>query len=135
MAQPVNPNINKACRYCGILIAAGVYASWFVPPAFAENLPDPTRPTGAAYADENTGNVISGPVLQSVLTSSGRKLAIISGQTVKQGDSVGNARVVKISDAEVVLAQGKETQVLKLFPVVEKQPSTGRPASKNGMRQ
>lgn len=103
--------------------------------AAAESLPDPTRPSGAAMAESEAADRPRGPVLQSVLNSSGRKLAIISGQSVRQGDKVGNARVVSIRDTEVVLVQGKETQVLKLFPVVEKQRSGVNVAPKNGMRQ
>ncbi|MGV3741842.1 MAG: hypothetical protein ACO1NO_06000 [Burkholderiaceae bacterium] len=136
MAQPMTRLANSARWHCAVLrvfglLAFGVLASV----ASAENLPDPTRPTWAGYADDNAENAYSGPVLQSVLTSSGRKLAIINGQTVKQGDMIGNARVAKIGDAEVVLAEGREMQVLKLFPVVEKQPSPARPMAKNGMRQ
>jgi MSHA biogenesis protein MshK len=130
MAQSVKSRMNTACLYHAVLVVAGLLAV----PAFGENLPDPTRPSGAAYADENMGNTHSGPVLQSVLTSAGRKLAIINGQTVKQGDMIGNARVARIGEGEVVLVQGKGTQVLKLFPVLEKEPIAGRPKSKNGMQ-
>lgn len=128
MAQPVTWRMDKISLHCCALMGLGLLAS----AGFAENLPDPTRPTGAAYADANAVNVPAGPVLQSVLTSAGRKVAIINGQTVKQGDMVGDARVSRIADAEVVLTRGGETQVLKLFPVVEKQPSTVRPASGSG---
>jgi MSHA biogenesis protein MshK len=131
MAQSVNTCTTKAGKHLGILLMLGLLAS----AACAESLRDPTRPTGTSIVDNEAENVMRGPVLQSVLNSSGRKLAIISGQTVKQGDMIGNARVVNIRDAEVVLAQGKELQVLKLFPVVEKKPSTARPTFKNGMRQ
>lgn len=131
MAQSVNACKNNIRQRLGLLLVLGFAAST----AIAENLPDPTRPSGAAYADENAGSLVSGPVLQSVLTSSGRKLAIINGQTVKQGDAIGNLRVEKIGDTEVVLARGKEVQVLRLFPAVEKRPSTVLTAPKNGMRQ
>ncbi len=131
MAQPMNAHKNNTCKCLGMLLALGFVVS----PASAENLPDPTRPSGAVYADDNAAKTPSGPVLQSVLSSSGRKLAIISGQTVKQGDVIGNARVVRISDTEVTLAQEKETHVLKLFPVLTKQPSAAGSALKNGMRQ
>ncbi|HVS25958.1 MAG TPA: MSHA biogenesis protein MshK [Burkholderiales bacterium] len=85
----------------------------------AENLPDPTRPPpgaltlGAAVAS-------SGPVLQSVLISPGRKTAIISGETVRLGGKYGAATVIRISESEVVLNHGGNLQTLRLFPEVEK---------------
>lgn len=130
MAEPVKRLLNGFYVGRGLLIALGFAAAT----AVAENLPDPTRPSGAAYAEENANDAPRGPVLQSVLSSSGRRIAIISGQTVKQGDMIGNSRVHRIRDTEVVLAQGRETQVLKLFPVLEKQPSTPHPAPRSALR-
>lgn len=130
MAEPVKRLLKRFPVGCGLLCSLGFATA----AALAESLPDPTRPTGAAYAEETANDAPRGPVLQSVLSSSGRRIAIISGQTVKQGDMIGNARVHRIRDTEVVLAQGRETQVLRLFPVLEKQPSTPRPAPKSGLR-
>jgi len=59
--------------------------------------------------------------LQSVLFSRGRKLAVIDGTVVPLGGAYGDARVVKITESEVVLKQGEETETLKLFPGVDKQ--------------
>lgn len=88
----------------------------------AENLPDPTRPPASFSAVPTNNPVVltSGPVLQSVLISPGRMVAIISGQTVKLGGKIGEAQVVKITESEVVLRSGKETQTLKLFPDIKK---------------
>lgn len=131
MVESVSAYKQKIRRPVALLLAFGTAASM----AFAETLPDPTRPSGVAYADTAEANTPGGPVLQSVLHSSGRKFAIINGQMVKQGDMIGSARVARIADAEVVLTDGKEKQVLKLFPVLEKQPSAARLAPKNGMQQ
>lgn len=131
MVEPVNACDGKTGRLIAVLLALGTAACV----AFAENLPDPTRPSGAAYASAAEASAPSGPVLQSVLHSSGRKFAVINGQMVKLGDMVGSARVTKIGDAEVVLTDGNERLVLKLFPVLEKQPSSARSAPKYGMRQ
>jgi hypothetical protein len=40
-----------------------------------------------------------------------------------QWDVIGDARVVKISESEVVLKSGSEIKTLKLFPGVEKRVS------------
>ncbi len=67
-----------------------------------------------------TAPVATGPVLQSVLISRGRKVAVISGQAVQVGDSVGDARVARISEGEAVLIRDGQSQTLKLFPGLEK---------------
>ncbi len=96
-------------------------------PARAENLPDPTRPPselGAAAASGASAAVPSGgSLLQSVLISPRHKVAIISGKMVALGGMYGSARVVKISEGEVVLNEGGNLQTLRLFPGVEKKTS------------
>lgn len=88
--------------------------------ASAEVLRDPTRPP----ADLSQGNagvpVASGPELQSVRISAHQRSAIISGQRVKVGDKLGDARIVKITENEVVLKGSSGLQTLKLFPDVGK---------------
>lgn len=87
--------------------------------ACAQALVDPTRPP-TGYARNPDGEVFTGPVLQSVLISSSRRVAIISGKTVKVGDKFGEAQVVSIADGEVILRTGKDKQVLKLYPSLYK---------------
>lgn len=94
--------------------------------ACAENLPDPTRPPAelAAPSSAPGGSAVpTGPALQSVQISPSFRSAIINGQRVVQGDAYGDARVVKISENEVVLKSGSDYQTLKLFPGVEKHAS------------
>ena len=88
----------------------------------AENFTDPTRPPASIGGIEPNGVALesSGPVLQSVLIAAGRKIAVISGQNVKLGEKFGEARVVSITESEVVLKNGKDRQTLRLFPDVEK---------------
>ncbi|RJG07982.1 MSHA biogenesis protein MshK [Noviherbaspirillum cavernae] len=93
---------------------------------------DPTRPPGAL--DSAYGAVDAGPVLQSVLIGPGRAEAIISGRTVRLGEQFGDARVIKITDAEVVLRNGSEVQTLKLFPSIEKLPASSRVSNKPALR-
>lgn len=97
-------------------------------PAVSATLPDPTRPPA------NLGsNVVlpatSGPVLQSVLIAAHRRVAVIGGQTVQVGEKVGESKVVRIAEGEVELRSTSGTQVLKLFPGIEKRTTpTGDPA-------
>ena len=86
-------------------------------------------------AGEQDTSASSGPVLQSVLISSTRRIATINGQAFKPGDKFGEARVVKITETEVVLRNGQEMQTLKLFPQVEKQATSNQKHAQAGSRQ
>ncbi len=101
-------------------------ASWWMLSslAAAQTSIDPTRPPDSISAarGEVTASPAAGPVLQSVLISPGRKMAIISGQTVKLNGKFGDARLVHIAESEVVLRSGKTEQTLKLFPDMKIRP-------------
>lgn len=100
--------------YCSLLIASTV---------MAQTTPDPTRPPDSIGISTGHGEAIpaaSGPVLQSVIISEHSKIAIISGKTVKLHQKFGEFRLVKVSETEVILQNGKEQQVLKLFPDIQK---------------
>jgi len=86
----------------------------------AEALRDPTRPPAVLYAPADGAGIETGPVLQSVLISQGRRTAVISGRSVKVGDRFDDGRVIRINETEVVLKTGSGLQTLKLFPDVEK---------------
>ncbi|WP_246464411.1 MSHA biogenesis protein MshK [Undibacterium seohonense] len=83
---------------------------------FAQNLPDPTRPPVSLLQSDAGVVVPTGPILQSILISPQRKIAIIDGQTVKLNGKVGNQTLVNISETEVVLKSGKQLQTLSLHP-------------------
>ena len=84
---------------------------------------DPMRPPAAYVNGGNGGSEAGGPVLQSVMISPTLKAAIINGEMVKLGGKLGNAKLVKVSESEVVLKSGDETQVLKMYPGVDKHAS------------
>lgn len=102
----------------------------------AQGLPDPTRPPAMIESvGEPNPSASTGPILQSILISPTRRIATINGQAFKPGDKYGEARVVKITENEVVLRNGQETQTLKLFPQVEKQTASNQKHAKAGSRQ
>ncbi len=92
--------------------------------ARAEGLPDPTRPPASLMAGATAGSAAvvassAAPQLQSVLIAAhegGRRVAVIDGQTLRVGDKFKGARLASMTDTEVVLVQGKQRQILKLFP-------------------
>lgn len=88
-------------------------------PAVAQGLVDPTQPPGG-LADSQGMSGGGGPVLQSVMLSPSRKVAVISGEVVALGGRYGGSRLVKLTESEAVLKSGTEITVLRLHPRVEK---------------
>lgn len=102
--------------------------------AVAAPFADPTQPPGAISGDAEAGSSSAeGPRLQSILISPHRRVAVIGGQTVPLGGMYGGARVVRITESEVVLQTGQERQSLKLHPDIDKRDR--RPAVRTGVAQ
>ena len=95
--------------------------------AAADTLPDPTRPPNFTAGDSLPEG---GMVLQSVLISPARRIAIIGGQAVAVGDRIGEAQVVAINEQEVTIREGKDTRTLRMFTGIEKAQSA--PGAKTG---
>ena len=106
-----------------IAIVAGLAAAGS---AGAQGISDPTRPPGG-LAEATEATATGGPVLQSVMLSPSRKVAVISGEMVAVGGRYGASRLVSLTETEAVLKNGAETTVLRLHPLVEKR-STGSDA-------
>ena len=104
----------------------------------AQGLSDPTRPPGATSGmTQSSGaeeQAVSATQLQSVLIAAGRRVAVINGQTVALGGTFGEAKVIKISETEVVLRRGAETEVLKMYPGIEKQATKRRVSRQGGQK-
>lgn len=87
-------------------------------------LPDPTRPLGgrAAAPARAPAPVQPAPdVLQSILVSPQRRLAVISGRMVGVGDRVGDSEVVEILPYEVVLQRSGQQVRMRLMSRLNKQ--------------
>jgi MSHA biogenesis protein MshK len=91
----------------------------------AQTLADPTQPPPELQRLQNAGPdggaaAGKGPRLQSVLIGThGRQVAVIDGQTVPLGGKFNGATLVKVGKNQVVLKNGREQQMLTLFPEVE----------------
>jgi len=96
----------------------------------AQVLRDPTRPPLIDAGIGTSAEAVSAQRLQSTLLSSGRRLAVIDGQTFALGGKVGDARVLRISETEVVLQRGADTEVLKLHPSVAKTTRIARQSTR-----
>lgn len=76
----------------------------FAKVAPAAEFADPTRPTYVQNDDAaQAENVRKKYRLSSILVGEQRKLAVINGQRVREGDRVGNAKVTRISRSSVTL--------------------------------
>lgn len=100
-------------------------------------VPDPTRPPAAMIEPAKGGDAavvaIEGGVRTVVLRQGGKSIAVINGQYVKQGDKVGDKRVLKISESEVVLMGESGREVIKTIPAIEKVPTKQAIAAKPRM--
>jgi MSHA biogenesis protein MshK len=113
-------------RYVRLVLRPGVAGAlaWAlaISPVIAQDIVDPTRPPPIlASPGESVGN---GMGLQSVFISDTRKAALIGGQLVELGQKYGDATLVRVDEGAVTLANGRETQVLRLFPGLDKKVLT-----------
>jgi MSHA biogenesis protein MshK len=80
-------------------------------------LSDPTRPTDPARYFGTTKQQDSADLmLQSILFAADRRIAVINGTRVTEGDRIGSARVVRIQDSQVLLETGRGMRTLRLLP-------------------
>ena len=105
----------------GMLAGIAGVAALVVSPAVpgAEMMVDPTRPPFGISA-ERSPEAARRPVLQSILITPHRRSAIIDGVRVDRGGRFGDAEVVQVNETEVVLRSASGTEVLKMYPGVEK---------------
>lgn len=83
---------------------------------------DPTTPLGHSAGNSNV-NGAQQFLLNSVLISPQRKLAIINGSTLREGQVIpgsANVKVKRISSQAVVLQQADRTWVVRLSPSIMK---------------
>jgi len=131
MADRLNALKQGAAGAVMFALGCGSVAAW-------EQLPDPTRPPdGALVADPAGGGAATAAAVSGVvavfLRPGQKPAALINGEYVVQGARIGDKRVLKIGENEVVLidtAGQKET--LKVVtgaektPVVKKMPASGK---------
>jgi MSHA biogenesis protein MshK len=112
----------------GLLLLAGLVAIASVHAL----VPDPTRPAGTLMpemAGSAAAPVESG-VQTVILRPGGKSVAVINGQYVAVGDKLGDKRVVKITESEVVLKGESGREVIKVTPDIEKVPVKKTAAAK-----
>jgi MSHA biogenesis protein MshK len=81
------------------------------------DLPDPTALPVAPAAEGSAGPGVS---LTAIKQRGKQRFAVIGGQEVPVGGHYQGARVVRITESEVVLRRGRDITVLELYPHIEK---------------
>ena len=72
-------------------------------------------PVATGVVAEDAGE----PQLQSILVSrepGGRRVAVISGEMVREGMKFRDAIVERVTEKDVILLRGKTRETLKLYP-------------------
>ncbi len=133
LSSMLSSTLSWCDKRCNSLLLVGI-VSGVMAPALAQGLQDPTKPATSVSALSTTSEgeiAATGPVLQSVLIGTKRKIAVIDGQVIALHGKFGDQVLVQINESEVVLQRGKDMQVLKLFPDFEKKNSRKETRTKN----
>jgi hypothetical protein len=81
------------------------------------------RPPGAGAASAAGRGAAPASGLQAVITSPGRKLAVIDGVVVPLGAAVRDGTLAGVSDSVAVLNKKGDRDVLLMHPNIHKRPS------------
>lgn len=94
----------------------------------AAALDDPMRPPeAAASAPAVAASPGANSGLQIVITSPQRKLAVIDGAVVPLGAPVRKGTLAGVSDSVAVLRKNGDSDVLLMYPNIDKRPSRRTP--------
>ena len=117
-----------------IALLATVNLGGLLPLATAQ-LPDPTRPptggvvvTTPTVAGEAAAPEGANTVQAVFVRPGGKSTAIINGQTVRVGDMLGDKKVKRITDKEIVLQGDSGRDTLSIYPGIEKSMIKTKPS-------
>jgi len=88
------------------------------PQTTASTLADPTRPGNAALFSASRGHAAADNawILNSTLVGADRRVAVINGRHVSEGESIDNAKVLRIRKLDVLILSAGKRITLKLLP-------------------
>lgn len=127
---------------CKCFIMAGGMV-WAVTGVTADSINDPTRPPvsmgATAMPNGEAAPEAFGHVLQSVMISRKKKIAVISGQEVALGEMIGDAKLVAVRSHEVDLRNPDGSlETLQMYSGVTKtviEVKRKTPAKASGAKQ
>lgn len=112
----IKQGFNLLLILCSLLTALSLCASVLI---------DPTRPTTRhkTTTSDNVGAVVRSWKLESTLVAPDRRVAVINGKLVSEGESVDGARVIEIRKLDVLVQTPTRRMTLQLLPdIVKKNP-------------
>ncbi|MDH3872355.1 MAG: hypothetical protein OEU44_09080 [Gammaproteobacteria bacterium] len=88
------------------------------PPLMAGTLQDPTRPTPGALFQPSSASRPGADIwaLNSTLVADDRRVAVINGTHVSEGESIGGAQVLRIRKTDVLIQTPGRQITLQLIP-------------------
>lgn len=96
--------------------AVGLWFGLLLPLAAIPAAPvDPTAPVKPGHPAGPAAGATGGWVLHSTLVNNERRIAVINGQSVREGESIAGARVARIQADEVLLDTPERRIRLRLF--------------------
>jgi len=107
----------------GLLLAAALSCALLPGDARAQPMNDPMRPADARAGSSVSSGAGATPVLQAVITSPQRKLALIDGTVVQLGAPVRGSTLDGVSDSVAVLKKNGTRNVLLMHPDIDKKPA------------
>lgn len=111
--------LNILPRTLALLVALLAQPAW-------AGLADPTRPPAGLGREAVGETAPPALVVSTVFLMGKRPYAIVDGMTVRVGDRLGDARVTRIDEQGVWLAEGTGKRLLKLLPDIDKRPPAGK---------
>ena len=94
----------------------------------AQSLADPMRPFEASDYEPAQAGAALASSLQGVLTSPGRKFALINGVAVPIGGVSREGKLLELTESSAVLLKDGQREVLRMYPRIEKKPIRVAPA-------
>ena len=94
----------------------------------AQSLADPMRPFEASDLAPAQAGAALASSLQGVLTSPGRKFALINGVAVPIGGVSREGKLLELTESSAVLLKDGQREVLRMYPRIEKKPIRVAPA-------
>ena len=77
---------------------------------------DPTRPAIASASVSSNDDAVAGELaLQSIFKRSTGYSAIISGKSYREGDTLNEYTVSKINSKNVVITDGRQQKILRMY--------------------
>jgi hypothetical protein len=114
------------------MICMGLIMMALPPITAAQKLTDPTAPpaefvnldNGSSPRPESTTPKTTSFRVQAVMIGRESRRAVINGQSVQQGDRIGQMKIIRIDHEKIVLQGESGMQTLLVNPAVSKTPAS-----------